>query len=165
MKIQNLPSRWQAECLFLSMLGVGYIPFAPGTFGSLATVPFLYALSYYEVPLVFLIPIFLLILAGGSFASEYVRRKYHSEDPGWIVIDEFLGLFVTWLFYPTHDLFYLSIIFIFFRFFDIKKVWPINLVDQKMKNGFGVMADDLVAGIYAGICSLICIKLHLHFFA
>ena len=164
MKIQNLPSWWQAECLFLSLMGVGYLPVAPGTFGSLATVPFLFALSYYAVPVVFLIPIFILILAGGSFASEYVCKKHHIEDPGWIVIDEFLGLFVAWLFYPTHNLLYLGILFGFFRLFDIKKIWPINLIDQKLKNGFGVMADDLVAGIYAGICSLIFIKIHLHFF-
>ena len=163
MKIQKLPYKLEPECLFLSLLGVGYLPFAPGTFGSLATVPFLFALSYYKVPLFFLIPFFLLLLVGGSFLAEYVCKKHKIMDPGWIVLDEFLGMIVAWLFYPSHHPIHLLIVFAFFRFFDIKKPWPVNLADQKLKNGFGVMADDLIAGIYAGLCYLISIKIYLNF--
>ena len=138
--------------IFTTLFGIGYSPIAPGTIGSIFSIVFLYFLIKF-VSYSFLVIIFLIIL----FASLKLIEKYSnllkSHDSSTIVIDEFLGLFIIILFYDylkfTNDFIMFLLILILFRFFDILKIFPINWVDKNIKNSFGVVLDDLLAGVYS----------------
>ena len=138
--------------IFTTLFGIGYSPIAPGTIGSIFSIVFLYFLIKF-VSYTFLVIIFLIIL----FASLKLIEKYSnllkSHDSSTIVIDEFLGLFLIILFYDylkfTNDFIMFLLILILFRFFDILKIFPINWVDKNIKNSFGVVLDDLLAGVYS----------------
>lgn len=145
------------EIIFLSFLWTGFLPKAPGTWGSLATLPFLYFLGVYKVPFVIYLPFLFIATVGACFIAEVVQKKYDQHDPGWIVIDEVLGMFTTWLFFPTASFLNLFIIFILFRLFDIYKIWPATYFDKKMTHGAGTILDDIISGIYAGIVYLLII--------
>lgn len=138
---------------FLSLGGIGFLPKAPGTWGTLATFPFFYLFYAYGVPPIFLIPPLLGAFATGCLAAQNVQRRGLGADPSWVVVDEAVGLFCAYLCLPlagqTTTLSFISLIL--FRFFDIIKIWPISIVDQKMKSGLGVMLDDVLAGLFAGI--------------
>ena len=146
------------EILFLSFMGVGFLPKAPGTWGSLATIPFLYLLGLYKLPFVFYIPFLLIATVGACFIADVVQRKLDVHDPGWIVVDEVLGMFVTWLFFPSASLIHLTLIFVLFRGFDIFKVWPATWFDKEMTHGAGTILDDIISGIYAGVIYLLLIS-------
>ncbi len=128
-------------------LGVGYFPFAPGTFGTLLAIPIYYFLS--EIPFL----LYEITLAGFFFLSVWVSEKagaiFEKKDDPRIVIDEIMGFFVTMLWIPKTTL---SVIlgFILFRFFDILKPPPIRLV-ERVRGGYGVVLDDVIAGVYANI--------------
>lgn len=158
MDTKNIPSLKKPEVLFLSFFGVGFIPFAPGTFGSLATLPFLYLLGQFSPPLFLFLPFLLIFVFLSSFIAEMTQKKYQLHDPGWIVIDEVLGMFVTWLFFRDNNLLHLAIAFALFRFFDIIKIWPASFFDKKVHHGAGTILDDIVSGIYAGLLTLIILK-------
>jgi len=138
--------------IFTTLFGIGYSPIAPGTIGSIFSIVFLYFLIKF-ISYSFLVIIFLIIL----FASLKLIEKYSnllkSHDSSTIVIDEFLGIFLIILFYDylkfTNDFIMFLLILILFRFFDILKVFPINWVDKNIKNSFGVVLDDLLAGVYS----------------
>ena len=138
--------------IFTTLFGIGYSPIAPGTIGSIFSIVFLYFLIKF-VSYSFLVIIFLIIL----FASLKLIEKYSnllkSHDSSTIVIDEFLGIFLIILFYDylkfTNDIIMFLLILILFRFFDILKIFPINWVDKNIKNSFGVILDDLLAGVYS----------------
>ena len=159
MNTEKQPSLKKPEILFLSFFGVGFIPKAPGTFGSLATLPFLYLLGLLHPPFFLFIP-FILILTGAScYIADSVQKQLSLHDPQWIVIDEVIGMSVTWLFISTHSLSHLFLQFILFRFFDIVKFWPASYFDQKVDHGSGTILDDVVSGIYAGIVYKILVYL------
>lgn len=86
--------------------------------------------------------------------ADKAQKEFQSHDPQWIVIDEFLGMSVAWLFIQNHNLLHLIILFILFRFFDIIKIWPASYFDKKMDHGAGTILDDIVSGIYAGLVYL-----------
>ena len=138
--------------IFTTLFGIGYSPIAPGTIGSIFSIVFLYFLIKF-VSYSFLVIIFLIIL----FASLKLIEKYSnllkSHDSSTIVIDEFLGIFLIILFYDylkfANDFIMFLFILISFRFFDILKIFPINWVDKNIKNSFGVILDDLLAGLYS----------------
>ena len=138
--------------IFTTLFGIGYSPIAPGTIGSIFSIVFLYFLIKF-ISYSFLVIIFLIIL----FASLKLIEKYSnllkSHDSSTIVIDEFLGIFLIILFYDylkfTNDFIMFLLILILFRFFDILKIFPINWVDKNIKNSFGVVLDDLLAGVYS----------------
>lgn len=147
-----------------SFFGVGYAPFASGTFGSLASFILIYpAIRYFGwVGLVFLT---LISFFAGWIASHTVL-KYTEHDPGLIVMDEVAGQSLTMLILlPSYykvggnlALFFL-LSFILFRFFDIKKPLLVGYVDQRVKNSFGVMFDDILAGIFAGLVGIILVAI------
>lgn len=122
------------------------MPIAPGTWGTLATAIVVYLL---RLPM----PLHLLLLAVvtfvGIYASEYVESFLKQKDPGCIVIDEAAGYLVATAFVPP-TIGYAIAAFFLFRLFDITKPPPANEM-QEIKGGIGVMADDLVAGLYANI--------------
>ena len=144
--------------LFVTCFGLGSFKYAPGTITSLVTTVFLYSLFHVINLSYYLILLFLLIVFACSFyaVKEYIKNS-ENKDPKEVVIDEFIGQSIPiYLYEVSHGLeknsqdsilFYLYI-FILFRYFDIKKPFPINFFDKKFKNSFGVMLDDVIAGFY-----------------
>ena len=133
--------------VFLATGGyVGHIPFAPGTFGSLIGLPLCFLLAGIQLPAAIataIIFIFLAIWISGA-AAKTLKRK----DPGCIVIDEIAGMVVTLIGLP----FNLTTVvtgFIIFRILDILKPFPIRILDKRVSGGLGIVADDVVAGIFA----------------
>ena len=138
--------------IFTTLFGIGYSPIAPGTIGSIFSIIFLYFLIKF-VSYSFLVIIFLIILFTSLKLIEKYSNLLKSHDSSTIVIDEFLGIFLIILFYDylkfTNDFIMFLLILILFRFFDILKIFPINWVDKNIKNSFGVVLDDLLAGVYS----------------
>lgn len=142
-----------------TFLGIGYFPFMPGTIGTLAA-----ALIYLIIPdsvfasvsgnLFALAAV--LILSVLSVPFIFRSEKILGEDSGKIVIDEVFGYMIAILFLPK-TLSTAVIAFVFFRIFDIFKLEPVNKL-QSLPKGWGVIADDIMAGVYANICSQIVIK-------
>jgi phosphatidylglycerophosphatase A len=165
MKDKNAPSLWKPEILFLSLFGIGFIPKAPGTWGTVAMLPFLYLLTVLETPPFLLVPFIIVVTIISSFLSEYVQKQNELHDPGWIVIDEALGISVAWLFMSGNQPHHLLFIFALFRFFDIVKPFPINYLDKNIKHGAGVIIDDIVSGLFAGLIYSLGNFIFLHFYA
>ena len=138
--------------IFTTLFGIGYSPIAPGTIGSIFSIVFLYFLIKF-VSYSFLVIIFSIILFTSLKLIEKYSNLLKSHDSSTIVIDEFLGIFLIILFYDylkfTNDFIMFLLILILFRFFDILKIFPINWVDKNIKNSFGVVLDDLLAGVYS----------------
>jgi len=134
--------------MFVSVFGIGFIPFASGTFGSLAGIIIGYALNLINYNLFFLIIPMLFIL--GVIASNTYQKQTGEKDSSVIVIDEVVGQLIAMMF-VMDDFVLVFISFIIFRLFDIYKPWPASYADKKMTGGFGVMLDDVFAGIYTAI--------------
>ena len=146
--------------IFISIFYIGYIKYAPGTWGSLASILILYPIiKLSSIPLIIFIAIFFFLLFISNFFINYFSLFTNSLDSKHIVIDEFLGIFTIFLFYNYifiyNDFFTLTLIFFFFRLFDITKVFPLNYIDKKFKNGYGVIFDDIFAGIYTILTMMI----------
>jgi len=123
----------------------GYIPVAPGTAGSLFAVVLYWIIPESSSPF-FLIVVFSLFLLGVWSASQ-IEQQTQVKDNQIIVIDEIVGMFITVLFFGK-DIKWLAIAFIIFRLFDIIKPFPSKKV-ERLPTGWGVMLDDIVAGLYA----------------
>lgn len=156
MKEKNAPSLTYPEVVYLSFFGVGFLPKAPGTWGSLAICPILYVLGVSEAPFFVFIPFLIMATIITCYVAEVTQRKFDLHDPGWIVMDEVLGMWTAWLFTLSgnQSLTTLLIIFGLFRFFDIIKFWPATYFDKKVKHGAGTILDDIVSGVYAGVVFL-----------
>ncbi len=151
----NRPTLKRLDILFLSFFGVGFLPKAPGTWGTLATLPFLYAIGRFNPPYIFFIPFLIIMTLISSFIADSVQKKFDLHDPQFIVIDEVLGMTTAWLFIQTHNLSHLFILFALFRFFDIIKIWPASYFDKKVHHGYGTIVDDIVSGVFAGLVYLV----------
>lgn len=139
-----------------SNAGLGYAPVASGTFGTLAGIPCFYLISRLPWPLAALTLVALLLLS--FWVSDLAGKIYGVTDDGRIVIDELVGYLVTVAFLPfSWQTALLG--FFWFRLFDITKPPPASWFDNKMKNGVGVVMDDVMAGIYAAIAVRICLYL------
>ncbi|HCC53370.1 MAG TPA: phosphatidylglycerophosphatase A [Desulfobulbaceae bacterium] len=126
--------------------GAGYLPKAPGTWGSLLALPlhfFLRQLSPNHYALALGAIFFIAVISAGQ-AEKILDRK----DPGVVVIDEIIGMLITLIAAPNNLLIWL-LGFGLFRFFDIFKPWPIRLIDQRINGGTGIVLDDVLAGIYS----------------
>jgi phosphatidylglycerophosphatase A len=133
---------------FSSNAGLGYAPFAPGTVGTLAGIPFFFLLAPLQ-PFLFA-AIWLVLLLFSFWIAQRAGQIYGVVDDRRIVIDELLGYLLTVAFLPfTWTAALLG--FAFFRLFDILKPPPASWFDRRVKNGFGVVMDDVVAGIYGAI--------------
>ncbi len=134
--------------LLATGFGAGLLPKAPGTFGTLAAVPFYLLLA--RLPLsVYLVALVLGILAGIWICGRTSRDLGVHDHPG-IVWDEFAGFFVTMIAAPAGWL-WVVVGFVLFRVFDILKPWPIGWLDRRVQGGVGIMLDDLLAGAYAWV--------------
>ena len=160
--------------LFVTCFGIGSFRFAPGTITSLVTTIFLYSLFHVISLSSKTILIILLIVFIYSFyaVSQYIKYQ-ENKDPKEVVVDEFIGQSIPiYLYEISHGtttdskeavLFYLYI-FILFRYFDIKKPFPVNFFDKKFKNSFGVIFDDIVAGLYVVLTLIIFVIIKSKFF-
>jgi phosphatidylglycerophosphatase A len=135
------PAGWIA-----SGFGSGLSPLAPGTAGSLAALLPYYFLRELSLPLYLLV--IALAFALGVWASEKIVRRLQLDDPGVIVWDEFVGQWIALIAAP-HDGRWIVAGFVLFRFFDVLKPWPVSWADRRIKGGFGVMFDDVLAAIFA----------------
>jgi len=151
--------------LLVTMFGLGKIKFMPGTFGSLATTIILFYLFHTLNISPYIILIGLIIIFIYSFYAVSTHTKDdENKDPGEIIIDEFLGQSIPiYLYEISHGttkesneaIVYYSLFFILFRYFDIMKPFPVNFFDKNFKNSFGVIMDDICAGIYV-VLTVVC---------
>jgi phosphatidylglycerophosphatase A len=160
--------------LFVTCFGIGFFKFAPGTITSFVTTIFLFSLFHIiNLSNNFILTVLILIFVYSFYAvSEYIRDN-KNKDPKEIVIDEFIGQSIPiYLYEIAHGttknfqeaaLFYLYI-FILFRYFDIKKPFPVNYFDKNFKNSFGVILDDVVAGLYVVLTLIIFMIIKSKFF-
>lgn len=198
---------WSHISLIATFFGVGRVPFAPGTWGSVAAYPFtiLMLLAFVASlqlgvineawlmsvikgrPLV-LIAMLLLIIGIFFFIGAYAAKKYEKitgkSDPKEVVIDEVIGQFMVIIFttipclilipeqpniYESSPNLYIFITimlpFLLFRLFDIYKPWPISWVDLNIKNGIGIMLDDIIAGFMAITCYYVIFFQLMNFFS
>jgi len=144
--------------LFVTFFGIGTIKYAPGTITSFITTIFLFS-SFHILKIpnnLILFILFIIFFYSFYSVDEYIKNN-SEKDPKEVVIDEVIGQSIPiYLYEISHGavkssqealLFYLYI-FILFRFFDIKKPFPVNYFDKEFKNSFGVIMDDVIAGLY-----------------
>ena len=139
--------------LFVSIFYIGYIKFASGTWGSLAAILILFpCIKFTLLSFEALIIAFIILLFISNLCINFFSNFTNSNDSKHIVIDELLGIFIILIFYDFifiyNDFITLILIFFIFRLFDIIKIFPANYIDKNLKNGYGVIMDDIVAGIY-----------------
>lgn len=135
---------------FLALgFGSGLVAKAPGTFGTLAGIPVFLLLSQLSMP--WYLGITLLSIVLGFYICDKASKDMGVHDHGSIVWDEIAGLLITMIAAPAGWL-WLVIGFVLFRIFDIVKPWPIRWLDAKVHGGFGIMIDDVLAGVFALIC-------------
>lgn len=133
--------------LLATWFGVGRIPFAAGTWGSLAALPLGWIVQAQTGQLGLLVAAIAVALAG-VWASSRICDRCEARDPGFIVIDEVAAMLLTLVGAPLTWWGYL-VAFLLFRAADIVKPWPANYCDRNVHGAMGVMLDDLVAGFYA----------------
>jgi len=139
----------------LSFAGLGFIPGAPGTYATVVALAIFYCGVRFHAPMwVFpALAVFfgLVLLVLGVPSGSGGGRS----DPRWCVLDEFSGALVAVSFQPTHSPFMVAVVaLVFFRFFDILKPPPVNLL-ERLPGAWGVLADDLAAGVLANVCILL----------
>ena len=150
--------------LFVTMFGLGKIKFIPGTFGSLATIIILF-ICFHILKInsgVIFLGLILIFVYSFSAVTRHTKNN-ENKDPGEIIIDEFIGQSIPIYLYeishgtsnePDQAIIIYFVCFILFRYFDIMKPFPVSYFDQKHKNSFGVIMDDVCAGFYV-VLSLI----------
>jgi len=145
------------EKLFLAGLGSGLLPYAPGTWGTIVGLLLGVAiLSYFPVETLFLLTI-LITLFGIREIDKYEQKSGIHDDKR-IVIDEIAGIWLALCFSGISPL-AVGLSFIFFRIYDIKKPSIIGRIDRDTQGGIGVMGDDLVAGVAAGLSSALIVQI------
>ena len=140
-------------CLLATWFGAGRLPRAPGTWASLAALPFAAALDWLGGPWLMLLAA-LAVFGLGVWASDRYMAAYGLHDPAAIVVDEVVGQWLTLALLPLTPIAYL-LGFVLFRLADMVKPWPAAWIDRTVAGGVGVMLDDVVAGIYAGGIALL----------
>ncbi len=145
----RVPMNWRNPVhLLASGFGSGLAPRAPGTFGTLAAIPIV--LLAQLLPVWLYVAVTLLMFVAGIFICGRAARDWGVSDHPAIVWDEIVGLLVTMSLAPLGALWLLAG-FVLFRVFDIAKPWPIGALDRRVHGGLGIMLDDVVAGIFAGV--------------
>ena len=139
--------------IFVSLFYSGYFKLWPGTFASVISILILFPVIKYQlVSQEIFIYIFFIIFTISIFFIKKFSLYTNTHDSGKIVIDEFLGIYLIFIFYDliyfVNDFLTIMLVFIFFRFFDVVKIFPANIIDKKMNNSLGVLLDDIIASIY-----------------
>jgi len=151
--------------LLVTMFGLGKIKFMPGTFGSLATTIILFYLFHsLNISSNTILIGWIIIFIYSFYAVSIHTKDSKNKDPGEIIIDEFLGQSIPiYLYEISHGttkeggeaIIYYTLFFILFRYFDIMKPFPVSFFDKNFKNSFGVIMDDVCAGLYV-VLTLVC---------
>ncbi|OCG48257.1 phosphatidylglycerophosphatase A [Gilliamella sp. Choc5-1] len=128
-------------------LGSGLSPIMPGTMGSLMAIP-LWLLFYGLQPALYWVFI-LVTFIFGCFICQKTSDDTHTHDSGYIVWDEFVGMWITLFFIPQLSVMWIAIAFVAFRIFDMAKPCPIRWFDKRIPGGFGIMVDDVIAAIFS----------------
>jgi phosphatidylglycerophosphatase A len=144
-KLLKYPQAWLALGF-----GTGLSPKAPGTVGSLAAVA-LWWLLFADLSLPIQVGVIVSGFMLGVWVSDWMIARTGIADPGFIVWDEFIGQWIALLLLPKTLLWY-AVAFALFRLFDIVKRGPVGWADRRFKGGFGVMIDDVIAGLLAMAC-------------
>ncbi len=147
----SLKNPWH---LLATGFGSGLSPIVPGTMGTLASLPFYLLLAHLSLPLYGLVVIASCVI--GVKICQVTSDDMGVHDHGSIVWDEFAGMWITMLVVPmlglaVFDWKWLATGFVLFRFFDMVKPWPIGWLDKRVHGGLGIMIDDIVAGVMAGV--------------
>ena len=132
--------------------GSGLFPKAPGTAGTLITVPLVYFLQQQNLMVYSFVMLFVLLT--GPWICGYTAKKLEVHDHSAIVYDEIAGYLITMFMMPANWCLMLAG-FILFRFFDALKPWPISWFDKNLQGGFGIMFDDVVAGLVSLLCLML----------
>ena len=140
---------WHPACLVSTWFGIGLLPVAPGTWASLAALPIAWVVHDW-LGSVWLFGVAAAVFCIGWWAAAVFVEKGDRSDPGEIVVDEVAGQMLTLTVAPL-EVWYFAAGFVLFRLADIVKPWPVSWADRRLKGGFGVMFDDVLAGIYAFI--------------
>jgi phosphatidylglycerophosphatase A len=145
---KTIPPAWLLDPRHVLSLGFGsgLAPLAPGTFGTLAAIPVYWMMS--TLPLEMYLIITLLAFVVGIYLCGFTSRRLGVHDHSGIVWDEVVGYLITMIAVPATWTWMLAG-FILFRFFDILKPWPIRWADKRLHGGFGIMFDDVLAGIFS----------------
>lgn len=148
MSLKHISAKvWSDPAWFIAFgFGSGLMPFAPGTWGTLAAVPVFLLLASFSPWLYLFCTLVFLIL--GAWASDKVCNELGEHDYSGIVCDEVGGFLLT-MFCAPQGWVWIIIGFILFRLFDILKPWPISMADKHIKGGLGVMLDDVLAAVPA----------------
>ena len=150
-----------------TFFGVGLLPKAPGTWGSFAALFLFFVTIYVQISFLLYFIFFIFFSIASIIICEVASKDLKEKDHKTIVIDEVAGAGLSFLFIPLLGIYNFStlewqkesylaafILIILFRFFDILKPHPISFIDSKFKSGFGIVLDDLVAGVFAGLTLL-----------
>ena len=158
---------------FVTVFGIGYIKKIPGTISSFATVVFLFIyFHYFELSKNFFLFILSLIFIYSFIAVNLYIKDKANKDPKEVVIDEFIGQSVPiYLYEISHgtdktfneSIYIYFVIFVLFRLFDIKKPFPVSYFDKNFKNSFGVIMDDVIAGLYVVLVLIISMVIKSYF--
>lgn len=139
--------RTRAGLAIATALGAGYLPTAPGTWGSAVGL-----LLWIALPklLWFQLLAVGIVAVAGSWSGTVAERHFNRHDPREVVVDEVAGMMVTLALNPTGGLPWMFVAFVLFRAADIVKPFPVNRL-ERLPGGIGIMADDLMAGVYANL--------------
>lgn len=149
--MSNRPLKDEMTLAFCRLGVAGLAPRAPGTWGTALAcclAPFL----FFPLPVFWRFIVLLAVFFGGAIAAGNAEKILGQKDPGQVVIDELAGVWLVFLPYSKPTFWLLLFGFIFFRIFDIFKPWPIKASENWLPDGYGVMIDDIIAGIYALAC-------------
>ena len=165
--MSEFPNLNKISHLIVTFFGVGLLPMAPGTWGSIAAFILFCVFVYVQLSYFLFFSCFWGLPLLQSLHATLQLAEFSEKDHKTIVIDEVAGAWLSFLFLPLLGVYDFAldhwekesfiaaiILIIFFRFFDILKPHPISFVDQKFKSGFGVVLDDLIAGVFAGLTLL-----------
>jgi len=133
--------------IFVTMFGIGFIPFAPGTVSSIVTIIIWLFVTLF-LNIIYFYALFIIVLLTSFYLTNIYLKNTKKKDPSEVVIDEFLGQSIPLLFLIEYSLFEVLIAFVAFRLFDIFKIYPISKVEN-LKGSYGVILDDILAGIYS----------------
>ena len=139
------PASWIA-----TWFGAGLLPRAPGTWGSLAALPFAWVILVYLGPWTLLVAAAMLFALGLWASAKYISDR-DDKDPAEVVVDEVAGQWLALTLAAPGEVWQFAVGFLLFRLFDITKPWPTGHAERGLPGGIGIMADDLVAGAYAAI--------------
>ena len=155
--MDKFPNLLKPSHIFATLFGVGLLPFAPGTWGSLfGLILFFYTNIYLSINVQFFYLLLLVIILFAILVCYFATKELSDKekDQKSIVIDELAGVWIAFI--PVSGivmmqdfLTYSVLAFVLFRVFDIWKPYPIGFIDKKIKNHIGIVLDDLVAGLYA----------------